>query len=473
MVSRGGALLTQPSPTWQALADCRIEVRSLAARLAFVVVAVSFTLLTRYIYVDVLSAARAFDYMGIRVVPASAGILALFTAIAVIPACWLPIHLRRPSDIIELFLYYAVHVPTAALLPLISYSTLERQIGFCVAITLAFAALELRYRVPALAVPQLRIPPHDFWIAIAAFYITSLAVFASSGYLSPSNFQLVEVYAQRLELTDRAAEIGRLFFYLANWTGAAFAPFLVVVSLYNKRWWLLLLAVLIATASFVASSNKANYIAVPAVMAGYYALRYSRGRYFGILMGVAFAALAGAAMLADDVAGVTINGIRIPVITYQVFHRTFSNNGFLSAIYLDLFGPGHFAYYADSFLRWVPGPRLAASVPALAGQSFTDVPNVHANAHLWADAYANAGYVGIAFTSALTGILLWVYDGITVRKDHVVATAALIVPATVLANTATHVALVSNGMFLVFLLLYAWPGTKPADMDNVRAGAAR
>lgn len=430
---------------------------SFVGRLLFVAIAAGFTLVTRYIYVDVLGSTGLFDYMGVRVGAPSELAQVLFTVIAVLPAFWLPVHLRRPSDVIQLFLYYAVHIQTAVLMPLVSYSPIFEQFLYCVAITLGLLLLDGRYAFPKLRFPNANLSRGLFWTGIALFYIVALSSFAQSGYLSTSRFSFLDVYGQRLELGQVASNIGPLFFYLANWTGVALAPFLIIMGFYKKQGALVLSGIFIALASFIASSNKVNYMAVPAVIVSYYALRATRGRYVGVWMGSAFIALAAAVVLIDVRILQDRSAVGIPAVTWAVFHRIFSNNGFLSAIYLDLVRNQDFAFYADSFLRWLPGPRLSAPVAVLAGASFTDIPDVHANANLWADGYANLGYIGIAFASVFTATVLWLYDSISSRKDFVVTTAALIVPASVLANTATNVALTSNGVMLVFALVFLCP----------------
>jgi hypothetical protein len=451
--------------TSQSLADwsrSRARSSSIGARALFILAAFAFTYANYVMWVHVLDAAGVYAYIGVRVLERSPATLAVFWAIAVLPAFLLRVHLRRPSDVVQLFLYYAVHIPTAVLMPLVSYSAVADQLIYCVSIGIALIALDVRYLMPLVRVPALRVSPLLFWTGVAAFYVLAMLVFWRSGYLSFDNLDFVQVYAQREELADRASELGRLFFYMANWTGAAFAPFLIIAGLHRRRISLVVLGVIVATASFVVSSNKANYMAVPAVIVGYYVLRASQGRYLGAMMGGAFFALTAATILLDTT-GVT--GVSLPVVTFQLSHRLFTNNGYLSAIYLDLFNSHQFAYYADSFLRWLPGPRLASPVPVLAGASFTDVPNVWANANLWADGYANLGLIGIALTAAFTALVLWLYDSITSRKNLIFAASALVIPASALANTSTNVALVSNGMFLVFLLMHLWTGVDllPAD----------
>lgn len=431
---------------------------SIIARIAFVAVAAAFALLARYVYADVFATARVFDYMGVRVEPSSAGVRAAFLFAAVLPALWLPVHLRTPSDLAQLFLYYAVHVQTAVLMPLVSRSPLNHQAVFVAATTAALLVLDARRLLPRLRFPAMRPDRRLFWLGVAAFYLLCVVVFARSGYLTLT-VAPDDVYGLRAELRDRAAELGGLFFRLSLWSGAVLAPFLVVAGLHLRRPVRLVLpGVVLAWMSFVVSSNRSSLIAVPAVLGGYYLLRYTRGRHLAAFMGAAFIALTAVLLLLDARIGLSFDGATVPALTFQIFFRTFSNNGFLSAIYLDTFRTLPDAYYADSFLRWLPGPRLGAPVALIAGATFTDVLGNFANANLWADAYANLGYIGIAVAAVFTALVFWVYDGASAHLDRRVAAALLIVPATVLANTATQTALTSNGVLLLFVLVPAWAG---------------
>jgi hypothetical protein len=432
------------------------------ARWFFVLTAAGFAWLSRYVYTDIFAAVGVFDYMGIRTQPVSLAVSVLFFTIAIVPAFAIPVHVRRPSDVVQLYLYYAVHIQTAVLVPVVSHSGIWIQLAYCGATTVALFALGSLHALPRVELPRVALSPREFWLAIAAGCALILFVFYRSGLLTLANFSLVDVYEQRADLSSRAGELGSAFFYLANWTGAAVAPFLMVMGLHSRRRLLVLGGALLALAAFVVSSNRAFYAAIPAVIGGYYVLRRSQGRHFASVMGLGFSLLLATTLFIDSRFSLDLGGGPIPAVTWQVFFRTFSNNGFLSAIYLDLFQQLDFAYYADSFLRWLPGHRLPAPVPVLAGISFTTVPDVHANANVWADAFANLGFLGIAFAATLTTGLLWVYNSIASRVDHLVAASALIVPATVLANTSAHTAFLSNGLIVVFLLIYMLPATTAA-----------
>lgn len=437
-------------------------------RLALVGAAVAFAVTVRVVYGDVIATTAVFEYMGVRAFPTTWLAWMPFLALAALPATWLPLHLEAPSDLLELYLYFAVHVPTAAMMPLVSTSPDDGQLRYCAAITGALLVLRVRRRWPVLRAPSAR-PSRTLFVGTMAFVcLAVVGLFARSGYLSGEHLSLVDVYGQRAELKDRAAELGRAFFYAANWTGVAIAPFLLAVGLHRKRYALAALGVGLAFASFVVSSNRMNYLGIPAVIGGYYFLRLTKGRHFAAAMGWGFVALSLLLVAADFAIGISAGDVPVPALTWQVFHRTFSNNGFLSAIYLDTFRTRPAAYYADGILRWLPGPRLEAAVPLIAGGSFTDVPDNFANANLWADAYANLGYLGMLVMAAFTAAVFWVYDGLSRRADVLLATVLLLVPATVLANTATQTALTSNGVLLVFVIVWACP-----PLAERRRGAMR
>jgi hypothetical protein len=425
------------------------------SRVAFVIAACTFTEVVRYVYVDVFASGGLYDYMGVRAFPVKAPEQVLFAFLAVAPSFWLPTHLRRPADIVQLFLYYAVHIPTCVLLPIVSMSPYSVQFLFAVAILIGLLSLELRYSLPHLHPVQTNVAPAMYWAGIALFYLATLIVFARSGYLSLDNFSLLEVYDQRRDLTESAAQLGSMFFYVANWAGGALAPFLIAVALHRRRIFLLAAGIALSVCSFIVSSNKSNYIAVPAVIAGYIVLRATRGRHIAAIMGAGFIALVPILILGDSLIART-TGADVPILTWTVFHRTFTNNGFLSAVYLDLFNRLGPAYYGDSFLHGLLGQQFDMPVPELAGASFTEVPDVHANANMWADAYANLGFFGIAFGALEALVVLWLYDEVSRGKDVEFAAAALIVPATVLANTSVHTALFSNGLAIVILLIWLW-----------------
>lgn len=440
-------------------------------RLGLCLVALTFALLTEHVYVDVFVGAGIFEYMGLtaRAVPGSVRLF--FLALAVLPSLWLPLHMRRPSDIVQLFLYYAVYLQTVTLVPLVSSSPRFDQLTFCVAFALALLALDVRSLLPRLRVGTPRLDARVFWAGVLVWYCTAFVAFQRSGNLTLRGPAFADVYDLRAELADRLPELGKVFIYTSLWSGSVFAPLLTIAGLHRRRFLLVVAGVALAWASFVVSTNRANYMAIIPVIGGYYLLYRTEGRHLAVLMGIAFIALTGVLLGLDRTVGLIAGEKSPPLLTFQVFFRTFANNGFLSAVYLDVFRERPFGWYADSFLRAFSGPRLAAPIPRIAGSAFTDVQGNWANANVWADAYANLGYLGVAISTAFTAMVMWVYDGIAAEKSRVFTAAMLIVPASILANTSTQTALTSNGLLMLFIVVAMWPYVERRGIDGAGVDA--
>ncbi len=82
---------------------------------------------------------------------------------------------------------------------------------------------------------------------------------------------------------------------------------------------------------------------------------------------------------------------------------------------------------------------------------------MESNANLWADAYANFGYIGIIVFSLLLAFVLWLYDSMAFGCDKRLAALVIGLPAFALANTGLLTTLLTNGIGLVMLLVYLMP----------------
>ncbi len=452
------------NPTNHPEADVRVVQRRVVSgsRLGFIGVSLVFAWLVRFAYVDLLADSGQYDYMGVRAQEIPMAVLLGSLALAALPSLWLPAHLRRPTDLVTLYLFYAVHIPSCVLLPVVSESPIQKQLSYTLALTGVMALLVWRLPLPLIAFPEPKNRSLFFWGAFVIACIGILGSFSQSGYLTLENFNLLEVYDQRLELMARSAEIGRLFFYSANWTAGAIVPFLLIVGLHYRRYLLVAVGIVMALLSFVVSSNKLAYMFVPAVVGAYLTLRLTQGRHLALIMGSAFSLLGLGFVAFDSWVMSSPGGPEGYPLTWGGFFRIFCNNGFLSAVYLDIFSKLPPALYADSFARILILPQLDMSVPALAGASFSEVPDVHANAHLWADGYANLHYHGFLFSLFCVWLSYWFYESLTRCHIREIAAAGLVCFAVALANTSVHTAAISNGFLVFCALLYVWPGGRSA-----------
>ena len=112
--------------------------------------------------------------------------------------------------------------------------------------------------------------------------------------------------------------------------------------------------------------------------------------------------------------------------------------------------------YQDSIGRFFVNPRYQMPIAEVVGTSFSIAGN-HANANLWADGFGNLGFPGMVFASASAVLLCWLVDSFGSRLPPQPVAIASISLSFVLANTAVHSALTSNGGVLVLLLIFLMP----------------
>ena len=112
---------------------------------------------------------------------------------------------------------------------------------------------------------------------------------------------------------------------------------------------------------------------------------------------------------------------------------------------------------SHSFLRWFSTQPYAQEPPDLIGSVYFPGTGTHANAGLWADAYANFGVAGILAFSVVFGLVLWAADGVSRNRDMRIVGALLGVAALAINSGALFTAILTNGVALALLLILFMP----------------
>jgi hypothetical protein len=121
-------------------------------------------------------------------------------------------------------------------------------------------------------------------------------------------------------------------------------------------------------------------------------------------------------------------------------------------------------------LRGIIDNPYGEGPPVIIGRAYFPGWGTYANANFWADAFANFGiWVVFAFT-AILGVVLWLYDSITLDTDLRLAALVLVMPAISLSNSGLFTCLLTHGLGLAFLVMYFLPNRIQAPAVNRRAG---
>jgi energy-converting hydrogenase Eha subunit A len=133
--------------------------------------------------------------------------------------------------------------------------------------------------------------------------------------------------------------------------------------------------------------------------------------------------------------------------------------GLLTGYYYEFFSSHPHAQLGHSIFKSLVDYPYAVQPPYLIASTYFHNAAMESNANLWADAYANFGYVGIIVFSLLLAFALWLYDSMAFGRDKRLAALVIGLPAFALANTGLLTALLTNGIGLVMLLVYLMPPT--------------
>ncbi|MBO6639967.1 MAG: hypothetical protein JJ942_17955 [Roseitalea sp.] len=420
-------------------------------RLAVFVLAIVFGWLLQVVYRDIILASGVYNYIGLHWRGIGLTISAAFLFLGVLPALWLPLQANKPSQMMALLLHLLVVIPIAALMPNLSYSPLASQFLFVACVVLGLGMISSVGSLPPLSLRPPRLSRPLFRLLMATILFAALIVLSSGASIN-IGLSLFEVYAAREAFLAQADNLGRVFLYTQSAIIYAFGPFLVAIGLVSRNPLALLAGVVLLAVVFFATSFRMAYFAVFAVIGLWLLIRmFPRRTYAGMLL--AFIGLVAVCALAD----LFLISSVVPYASWVVIFRLFGNAGFLSAGYFDFFFDNEKIIYTQSILAPFFEPRYEVPVPKLIGEFWTDNPENHANANLWADAYANLGYHGILLISLILSLVLWIFDSLARSTSNAVGVLLIVMPSFALSNIGLHTAILSGGVLFALLLLMLVP----------------
>jgi hypothetical protein len=148
--------------------------------------------------------------------------------------------------------------------------------------------------------------------------------------------------------------------------------------------------------------------------------------------------------------------------------------GWLTGKYVEYAGAEGFTWFSQSWLKWFDPGEESLSMGYRVGYWIWANRETNANANLWADGYASAGFLGVALTAALLAVSLRILDRIAESRDPVIAGALLGTVCMTFVNGYFHTALLTGGVIFGGLLMWALPVEESATKaTGGRPGAQR
>src|SRR5690348_7254010 len=360
----------------------------------------------RLAYVSVI--APNFGYMHYGYRPATGAVELINWFLMLVPALWLPIDCRRPSEMVLWFLYLLVLVPSL-LIPQYALPEPSSELLLpSLVLTVAFHIIGVAPKLPLLSVPRVNISAILFWsgftILTACMYGVVLLAFGAR-FTVPS---IANVYSTRFAYKAQLEQAGPFAGYAVFWLAEVINPILLAVGLTRRRYWLAGAAatgqlLLLATTAF-------KTIAVVSVLlAALVLMLRQNGKRLGYWMLGGSCALILVCLGLDRVAHTLI-------FTSVLVRRAIITPGLLTGLYYEYFSQHPPVMFASSFLHSLAQSPYALSPAQMIGATYFEGPQTNANANLWADAYANFRYAGVLFMTGVLVMILWLLD--SVMADH-------------------------------------------------------
>ncbi|GEN36006.1 hypothetical protein [Aneurinibacillus danicus] len=409
--------------------------------------------LLSWVYIDLVS--PYFAYMGYVYYPAFTPLLILGFTAAALPALWMPIAVERPSQVVYWILYVLVYIPAS----IIPFYTLTVETGKLVAFLLsmlsAFAILGASTHLPYLPIRRLELPPILFWLGIALVSAVFYALIVGTYGIRFDVAALADVYDVREKYKESG---GGAVSYAIAWQAGVINPLIMAYGLVLRKPGLVATGLFGQLVIFSITGQKSIFFSLLLNVVLLILLNRKKG-------GFGTSILYGATIF--TVLCVIVDWFLNEIAFVSLFvRRLILTPGLLTGYYFEFFSSNPKVYLAHSIFKSFIDYPYSLKPVYLIGYQYMGSASTAANANLWADSFANFGYMGIFIFTLLLSAVLWIFDSITRHSEYQIKCLILGIPAFALSNSALLTTLLTHGILLALLLAYVLPGVKKKEVRD-------
>jgi hypothetical protein len=424
---------------------------------------IAYATVFHVVYATVI--APSFAYSGSIYAPVSDVAVGVAGIAAILPSLWLPSRLTRPSQVSLWLMYLVGYIPAS----LVIYYVLERDIGdlwpFTLVLLTSMAILGFMDRLP-----------RTYWVVPVGSSVRSfsrylaIAALATIGYIAGTvgiNLQLPDLVAVgeiRASFGEAVGNAGPVLAYVVVWSANVVGPLLIAIGLRSRRLPLVALGVLLELVIYGITGFKTALFSSVLVL-GLVAL-------FAVRRHPSAASLAWiTAVLVVTVA--VIDRLNGSIVATSIFvRRLLEVPALVTSWYFEFFSENPTYGLAHSFLRtWVRPPSELPPAEVIGSAYFG--PATSANGGLWADAFANFGFLGMLIFPAILGGVFWLLDVVADRVDLAVTGSVAGILGVIMTNTALFTTLMSHGLGLAIILFAVLPRSEAVPHRGWQGAPAR
>lgn len=411
--------------------------------------------------------APQFGYLGYYYTPAPVWAHLFSFVLATVLSLLLPNQADRPSAVVVWVINVVVITPTTVLLPSLSSlgagGSLAVATALCASLLLTNAVARNGHR---LRVKRLWLPHRAFWIGLACYSIlVHLALFSATGFQwsFPSLGEVYEVRDSYAEARELVPILGYIVVAQANVVN----PFILARGVFARDWTALVTGAVGQLLIFSQTGLKSVLFSLLAIALLALVFIWRARPRLTLLLGGATAVVVSSALV--DIA---LN----QTLWSSLFTRRFLVTPTqLTGYYFDFFSRNPPAFLGNSVLApFIHAPYPERPSVTIAQYVLGDTES-SMNAHLYASAYAEFGWVGIVAAAALFGGYLWLLDRLSAGLPVAVSSLVAVMLAVTVSNTSLHTSVLSHGLLAALILVavaprghWSLPASRASLKDYIR-----
>lgn len=399
-----------------------------------------------------------YQYMGYTFSNPDLSVLLLNWFFASVAAAVIPKRFSKVSALVLWLIYARVIAPILLMSPYLGYLDGNKQLYLATVLTLTFGivCLGVRSRPRGFGMSVSHTSLTTILLCISS--MTYLIIFATLGF-QLQFVDLLSVYDVRDEWKTGTEGIG-IIHYLRSWQASVINPLIFALGIFQRRYWITALAILGQYLLYTSTGFKGTLFLILAWFLVASLLRVRKFKIDGVIL---VWGMMGLVLITNFLDAATNS-----LFWSSLFTRRFLvTPTMLTNAYVDYFDENPKAYLGHSIFSSFVDYPYEQSIPRVIG-SYLGFPEMAANTNLFADGFANFGWLGIPIVGLLFLFVLRLTDRASFGLPILISGIVLTGPAMNLSNSSILTTLLTHGLILAIILLAITPrpATEKQDYDE-------
>ena len=423
-----------------------------------------FAFALHWVYAELIS--PPFAYLGYRYREPAVEPVLLSLVLAIAAALALPRRIERASSVVLWILYVVTVAPAILMTTYTPYRTDNEGLLLATVIAVVFIGVSLGVRGKIRPL-HFAVSPTSIWIVLILISLVTYTLLAVTQGLNFTFVDLLDVYDVREEYATSLEGVGILS-YLVFIQANVVNPMMVARGLFLRNHWWTASGLLGQVLLYTTTGFKAMLFAIPAWLIIAFILRARKRAADGLTLVWG----AGALIIGSAVIDHLTNSI---LLTSLLSRRFLATPGVFTQVYVQFFSENPQVHLGHSILRAFVDYPYERTPPYVIGEWMAGLPTMAANANMFADGFANFGWLGLIGAGVVLLIYLRILDRVSDGLPIGLVGVIMTMPTVALSNTSVLTAMLSHGLVAALVLLAIMPRdfTREKKMKEPRRYAQR